>query len=73
MECHGIQRPSLGEIIGLGLLFGLRPMKEHAIAYRDACGPSSLKVRGTLSVTPRPETVYGMCNRRVAYVHQRLP
>ena len=24
-------------------------------------------------VTPRPKRVYGMCNRRVAYVHQRLP
>ena len=24
-------------------------------------------------VTPRPEKVYGMCNRRVAYVHQGLP
>ena len=24
-------------------------------------------------VTPRPERVYGMCNRRVAYVHQGLP
>ena len=25
------------------------------------------------SVTPRPERVYGTCNRRVAYVHQGLP
>ena len=25
------------------------------------------------AVTPRPERVYGMCNRRVAYVHQGLP
>ena len=24
-------------------------------------------------VTPRPKRVYGMCNRRVAYVHQGLP
>ena len=24
-------------------------------------------------VTPRPKRVYGMCNGRVAYVHQRLP
>ena len=24
-------------------------------------------------VTPRPERVYGMCNRRVSYVHQGLP
>ena len=24
-------------------------------------------------ITPRPEKVYGMCNRRVAYVHQGLP
>ena len=24
-------------------------------------------------VTPRPKKVYGMCNRRVAYVHQELP
>ena len=24
-------------------------------------------------VTPRPERVYGMCNRRVAYVNQGLP
>ena len=24
-------------------------------------------------VTLRPERVYSMCNRRVAYVHQRLP
>ena len=24
-------------------------------------------------VTPRPERVYGTCNRRVAYVHQGLP
>ena len=24
------------------------------------------------NVTPRPERVYGMCNRRVAYVHQGL-
>ena len=23
--------------------------------------------------TPRPDRVYGMCNRRVAYVHQGLP
>ena len=25
------------------------------------------------SVTPRPDRVYGMCNRRVAYMHQGLP
>ena len=24
-------------------------------------------------VTPLPKRVYGMCNRRVAYVHQGLP
>ena len=24
-------------------------------------------------VTPHPKRVYSMCNRRVAYVHQRLP
>ena len=24
-------------------------------------------------VTPRPERVYGTCNRRVAYMHQGLP
>ena len=27
----------------------------------------------TVDVTPRPERVYGTCNRRVAYVHQGLP
>ena len=27
----------------------------------------------TSIVTPRPEKVYGTCNRRVAYVHQGLP
>ena len=26
----------------------------------------------TYNVTPRPERVYGMCNRRVTYVHQGL-
>ena len=25
------------------------------------------------AVTPHPDRVYGMCNRRVAYVHQGLP
>ena len=24
-------------------------------------------------VTPHPKRVYGMCNRKVAYVHQGLP
>ena len=27
----------------------------------------------TTTVTPRPERVYGMCHRRVVYVHQGLP
>ena len=30
-------------------------------------------VREGSSVTPRPKRVYGMGNRRVAYVHQGLP
>ena len=32
-----LRRPSLKEITGLGLFFGLRPMKEHAIMHRDLC------------------------------------
>ena len=43
---YQVQRPSLREIVGLGLFFGLRPLNEHVIAYRDACSLSSLKVRG---------------------------
>ena len=27
----------------------------------------------TQAVTPRPERVYDMCNRRIVYVHQGLP
>ena len=38
---------------------------------------SSFRGRNVLKeggfVTPRPKRVYGMCNRRVAYVHQGLP
>ena len=45
------QRPSLREITGLGLFFGLRFVKEHVIAYKDACSLSSLKVRGTLDIS----------------------
>ena len=44
-------RPSLREIVGLGLFFGLRPVKEHAIMHRDACSLSFLKVRGTLDIS----------------------
>ena len=58
MECNGIsrilgRRPSLREIVGLGLVlvFGLRLVKEHAIAHRDACSLSSLKVRGALDIS----------------------
>ena len=46
-----VQRPSLRKIACLGLFFDLRPMKEHAIAHRDACSLSSLKVRGTLDIS----------------------
>ena len=31
-----------------------------------------LQLRESLTVTPRPDRVYDMCNRRVAYVHQGL-
>ena len=46
-----VRRPSLREIACLGLFFGLRPMKEHAIAHRDACTLLSLKVRNTLGIS----------------------
>ena len=32
-----LRRPSPKEITGLGLFFGLRPMKEHTIMHRDLC------------------------------------
>ena len=55
MECHEISRilgsKALTKIDSkLGLIFGLRLMKEHFIAHRDACSLSSLKVRGTLDI-----------------------
>ena len=31
-----VRRPLLREVIGLGLFFGLRPMKEHTIRMRVA-------------------------------------
>ena len=46
-----LRRPSLKEITGLGLFFGLRPMKEHAIMHRDLCSLSSLMVRGILEIS----------------------
>ena len=46
-----VQRPLLREIIGLGLFFDLRPMKEHAITHRDACRLSSLMVRDILDIS----------------------
>ena len=46
-----VRRLSLREIAGLVLFFGLRPVKEHVIAHRDACILSSLKVRGTLDIS----------------------
>ena len=46
-----VLRPSLREIAGLGLFFGLRPVKEHAIVHKDVCSLSSLKVRGTLNIS----------------------
>ena len=46
-----VLRSSLREIVGLGLFFGLRPLKECAIAHRDACSLSSIKVRGTLYIS----------------------
>ena len=35
------------ECMPMGLLIGLRPMREHAIMHKDACSLSSLKERGT--------------------------
>ena len=46
-----VRKPLLKEIADLGLFFGLRPMKEHVILYRNACSLSSLKVRGTLDIS----------------------
>ena len=46
-----VRRPSLREITGLGLFFGLRPEKEHTIMHRDACSLSSFKVRGILDIS----------------------
>ena len=45
-----VRRPLLREIAGLGLFFGLRPMKEPIIAYRDACS-LSLKMRDILDIS----------------------
>ena len=50
VECW-VLRLSLREIVGLGLFFGLRPVKEHVIVHRDVCSLSSLKVRGTLDIS----------------------
>ena len=44
--------------------------------YEQPAGPTVFVIYGpnmSSNVTPRPERVYGMCNRRVAYVHQGFP
>ena len=46
-----VRRPSLREIIGLGLFFNLRLVKEHAIVYMDAFSISSLRVGGILYIS----------------------
>ena len=46
-----VQRPSLREIIGLGLFFSLRSVKERSITHRDVCSLSSLMVRGILVIS----------------------
>ena len=46
-----VRRTSLREITGLGLFFGLKSIKEHAITHRDACSLSSLIVRSILDIS----------------------
>ena len=36
---------------GLGLVIGLRPMREHTIVHRDACSLSSLQEMGFLDIS----------------------
>ena len=44
-----------------------------AVVFLVLCVDDILLIRNDVFVTPRPERVYGICNRRVAYVHQGLP
>ena len=45
------QKPSLRDIVGLGLFMGLRHMRIHVITHRDACNLSSVKEMGTLDIS----------------------
>ena len=45
------QKPSLRDKVGLGLLMGLRAIREHTITHRDGSSLSSLKERGTLDIS----------------------
>ena len=56
MECHRISRILGSKVLTkrdnkLGFVLWLKVVKEHVIMHRDACGLSSIMVRGILDIS----------------------